>query len=69
MPSSTEAVYDFTTERCDVAALSDFFRFLFHVKGESCAYRVVRRLVTLVSRLAQVQADFEAAQKLSLIHI
>jgi len=25
--------------------------------------RVVRRLVTLVSRLAQVQADFEAAQK------
>jgi len=26
-------------------------------------FRVVRRLVTLVSRLAQVQADFEAAQK------
>jgi len=24
---------------------------------------VVRRLVTLISRLAQVQADFEAAQK------
>ena len=29
-----------------------------------CVYfRVVRRLVTLISRLAQVQADFEAAQK------
>ena len=25
--------------------------------------RVVRRLVTLISRLAQVQADFEAAQR------